>query len=70
MGHSKARAIVCGVLAPLLKEQFLAEIKGKKFAISLDASNHSEIKVFPILLRFSTNGVIKNRLLKLASLKG
>jgi len=70
MGKTKAKAIVCNVLSPHFLERFLFELNGRKFSLSTDASNHGDVKVFPLLIRYSVRGNIKNRLLELASLPG
>ena len=34
--------------APIFRQQFLDELKNKKLAVSLDASNHLEVKFLKI----------------------
>lgn len=68
MGRKKLKAIVCNVLSPHFLERFLSELNGRKFSLSTDSSNHGDEKVFPLLIRYSVRGNIKNRLLELTSL--
>lgn len=70
VGQTKANAIVCNVLSPHFLERFLFELNDRKFSLSTDASNHGDEKVFPLLIRYSVRGNIKNRLLKMTSLPG
>jgi hypothetical protein len=70
LGKTKAKAIICNVLSPHFLERFLTELNGRKFSLSTDASNHGDEKVFPLLVRYSVRGNIKNRLLELTSLPG
>jgi hypothetical protein len=70
VGQTKAKAIVCNVLSPHFLERFLSELDGRKFSLSTDASNHGDEKVFPLVIRYSVRGNIKNRLLELTSLPG
>lgn len=41
-----------GVLAPYSVESLLKELGDQPFSISTDASNHKEIKLFPLVIRF------------------
>jgi hypothetical protein len=43
--------MAAGVLAPFSVEKLLAELGDQPFSISTDASNHSEIKLFPVVIR-------------------
>ena len=70
MGRTKATALVKGVLAPILKNKLTQEVSSRPFSISADCSNHKEIKVFPVTVRFSVDGHIQNKLLSLHSLTG
>lgn len=69
---TKAAAIVSGVFEPMIIEQIENELEKAFFVtISTDASNHKELKMFPILIRYfvPTEGV-KTRLIELKSLSG
>lgn len=69
---TKATAIITGVFEPMILDQIQSELEKACFVtISTDASNHKEIKMFPILLRYflPLEGV-KIRLIELNSLPG
>ena len=48
-GSNLKKIFACGAYRhrrrPIFRQQFLDELKNKKFAISLDASNHLEVEV-------------------------
>lgn len=69
---TKATAIVSGVFEPMIIAQIESELEKASFVtISTDASNHKELKMFPILIRYflPTEGV-KTRLIELNNLPG
>ena len=67
--RDKATAIIKGILAPYSHQQLLKELSLLPYSISIDASNHKETKLFPVVVRFfSPNDDIKVRLLKLKNL--
>lgn len=69
---TKAIAIVSGVFEPMIISQIESESERAHFvSISTDASNHKELKMFPILIRYflPTEGV-KVRLIELKNLTG
>ena len=68
--RTKAEAIIVGVLSPLSMEMFLKDLPNKPFSISTDASNHREIKAFPVIVRFFSDKGIENKLLHFDSLPG
>ncbi|KAL0852281.1 hypothetical protein ABMA28_000489 [Loxostege sticticalis] len=55
LGRTKASSIAFNVLAPASLEDIVNKLKDDiYFSISTDASNHGNIKLFPILVRFYT----------------
>lgn len=69
---TKATAIVSGVFEPMIINQIESELENACFVtIATDASNHNELKMFPILIRYflPTEGV-KIRLIELKHLPG
>ena len=46
------------------------EVAGQPFSIAIDASNHGEEKLVPIVIRFYTAGGLRTRMLDMASLPG
>lgn len=69
---TKAAAITSGVFEPLIVGQIRDELEEAHFVtFSTDASNHKEIKMFPIVIRyFLPNEGVKIRLIELSSLPG
>lgn len=69
---TKAAAIVSGVFTPMIIQQIENELEKAHFiSISTDASNHKELKMFPILLRyFLPREGVKIRLIELNKLSG
>lgn len=69
---SKAAAIVSGVFEPMIIDQIESELENSRFVtISTDASNHNELKMFPILIRyFLPKEGAKTRLIELKNLPG
>ena len=65
--ETKTAAIIKGVLAPYSHQQLLKELSSLPYSISIDASNHKETKLFPVV---SPNDGIKVRLLELKDLLG
>ena len=62
--RTKTKAIITGVLAPASVEDILIELKaGTIFSLSTDASNHAELKTFPIIVRYFNNKGVQNKLL-------
>lgn len=69
--RTKTASIISGVLAPYAQKMLLSEVGAQPFSISVDASNHKEIKLFPLVIRFFTAKVgVKVRLLDLRSMPG
>lgn len=69
--ETKASAIVSGVFEPMILAQIKQELEEAHFvSISTDASNHKEIKMFPVIIRFfSPTEGIKIRLIEFTELK-
>ena len=64
--RTKAESIVVNVLAPFALEELLSDLKNVNFiSVMFDASNHGNIKVIPLLLRyFKPDGRIYVKLLQ------
>ena len=66
---NKAASIITGVLAPNAQKTILSELGTQPFSISVDASNHNELKLFPLVIRYFNAKVgVRVRLLDLQSL--
>lgn len=53
LGRTKASSLVYNVLAPASTDDIIAKLRsGVFFSISTDASNHGNVKIFPLLVRF------------------
>lgn len=65
LGRTKASSIIYNVLAPASLENVIKELKDAVFfSVSTDASNHGNIKLFPIIVRYySPNSGLCNSLL-------
>lgn len=51
--HTKCQAIVVNVIAPKAKSMLVDDLKTCNFvSLSVDASNHGSIKIFPVLVRY------------------
>ena len=50
--RTKTASIITGVLAPFAQKSLLSELGKKTFSISIDASNHNEAKLFPLVVGF------------------
>ena len=62
--RTKTEAIITGVLAPLSIEELLNDLKaGTIFSLSTDASNHGELKTFPIMVRYFNQKGVQSKLL-------
>lgn len=68
--HTKMEAIICGVLAPTSALELLAALGDQPFSIATDASNHKELKTYPIIIRFFCPDGLKVGLLEFACLEG
>ena len=67
--RTKVASIITGVLAPLAQKTILSELGTQPFSISVDASNHDELKLFPLVIRYFNAKVgVRVRLLDLQSL--
>jgi hypothetical protein len=68
---TKTTKIVTRVLAPFSVEKLLQDIGFQPFSLSIDASNHKEIKLFPVIIRFFSSRLgVQVRLLDMQSLPG
>lgn len=69
--RTKTASIITGVLAPYAQKVMLSEIGAQPFSISVDASNHNEVKLFPLVIRFfNAKTGVRVRLLDLRSMPG
>ena len=69
--RTKIASIITGVLAPFAQQKVLSDLGTQPFSISVDASNHNEVKLFPLVIRFfSAKAGINVRLLDLRSMPG
>ncbi|XP_076812013.1 zinc finger protein 862-like [Clavelina lepadiformis] len=69
--RTKTTSIVTGVFVPYAQKMFLSELGVQPFSISVDASNHNEVKLFPLVIRFFNAKVgVRVRLLDLRSMPG
>ena len=50
--RTKTASINTGVLASFAQKSLLSELGENPFSISIDASNHNEVKLFPLVVRF------------------
>lgn len=70
--RTKAEAIALNVLAPSAADELKADLEGAKFiSVFCDASNHKDLKVFPIMIRyFSSAAGVQTKLLDVNTLPG
>ena len=67
--RTKTKSIITGVLGPYAQKILLSELGKQPFSVSVDASNHSELKLFPLVIRFFNAKVgVRVRLLNLRSM--
>ena len=67
--RTKTKSIITGVLGPYAQKIFLSELGTQPFSVSVDASNHNELKLFPLVIRFFNAKVgVRVRLLNLRSM--
>ena len=71
-GRSKAEAIVLNVLTPFAISELESDLQKANFiSIMTDASNHKDVKIFPLLVRyFNPTEGIQVKMLDLKSLPG
>ena len=66
---TKTASIITGVLAPFAQKSLLSELGENPFSIAIDASNHNEVKLFPLVVRFFSAKVgVQVRILDLRSM--
>jgi hypothetical protein len=70
--RTKSEAVVVNVLAPLAESKLKSDLSKAKFvSVSIDSSNHKELKLFPTLVRFFDDKTGVNvKLLELQALPG
>ena len=69
--RTKITSIITGVLAPYAQTKMLSDLGIQPFSISVDASNHKEVKLFALVIRFfSPKTGVNVRLLDLQSMPG
>jgi hypothetical protein len=68
--QTKCKAIAVNVLSPYAKSQILEELKNIKYCcFAIDASNHIDIKIVPIIVRcFIPDEGIATEILEFSSL--
>ena len=67
--RTKTKNIITGVLGPYAQKILLSELETQPFSVSVDASNHNELKLFPLVIRFFNAKVgVRVRLLNLRSM--
>lgn len=69
-GRTKMEAIIKGVLAPESIKDILLSLGNAPYSIATDASNHHEIKTFPVIIRFFGHNGLNIKLLEFADLPG
>ena len=69
--RTKTASIITGVLAPYAQKKLLFGLGTRPFSISVDASNHNEVKLFPLVIRFfNVKAGVTVRLLDLRAMPG
>jgi len=67
--RTKTASIITGVLAPFARKLLLSELGEQPFSVSIDASNHNEVKLFPLVISFFSAKVgVRVRILDLRSM--
>ena len=67
--RTKTASIITSVLAPFTQKSLLSELEENPFSISIDASNHNEVKLFSLVVRFFSAKVgVRVRILDLRSM--
>ena len=67
--RTKTKSIITGVLGPYAQKILLSELGTQPFSVSVDASNHNELKLFPLIIRFFNAKVgVRVRLFNLRSM--
>lgn len=70
--RTKSEAIICNVLCPLSEEEVQHDLDKCSFVtLTVDASNHKDIKLFPVLVRyFKPLEGVKVKIIEFSSLPG
>ena len=64
--RTKTKSIITGVSGPYAQKILLSELGTHPFSVSVDASNHNQLKLFPLVIRFFNAKVgVQVRLLNL-----
>ena len=67
--RTKTASIITGVLAAFAQKSLLSKLGENPFSISIDTSNHNEVKLFPLVVRFFSAKVgVRVRILDLRSM--
>ena len=67
--RTKTKSIIAGVLGSYAQKILLSELETQPFSVSVDASNHNELKLFSLVIRFFNAKVgVRVRLLNLRSM--
>ena len=67
--RTKTKSVITGVLGPYAQKILLSELGTQPFSVSVDASNHNQLKLFPLVIRFFNAKVgVQVRLLNLRSM--
>ena len=67
--RTKTASIITGVLAAFAQISLLSKLGENPFSISIDASNHNEVKLFPLVVRFFSAKVgVRVRILDMRSM--
>ena len=67
--RTKTKSIIIGVLSPYAQKILLSELGTQLFSVSVDVSNHNQLKLFPLVIRFFNAKVgVQVRLLNLRSM--
>ena len=67
--RTKTKSIITGVLGPYAQKILMSELGTQSFSVLVDASNHNQLKLFPLVIRFFNAKVgVQVRLLNLQSM--
>jgi len=67
--RTKTASVITGLLAPFAYKLLLSELGEQPFSICINASNHNEVKLFPLVISFFSAKVgVRVRILDLRSM--
>ena len=66
--RTKIKSIITGVLGSYAQKILLSELGTQPFSVSVDASNHNQLKLFPLIRFFNAKVGVQVRLLNLRSM--